>query len=165
VCGDTALIRLLTLPVQVVFDTGSSSLEFASTYRIFPYHFLNPQIDGTGTLCASCNQVKFDSSKSSTFVDGGRTTSITFGTGVGVDPVVGDNYSLTLRSAKDVVTVGGLVAKATNLFLITDQTPKFNIDPFSGIQGMGAQAQGFFASLISQGLPCKLSIQKKETLF
>ncbi|KAF9010503.1 acid protease [Cyathus striatus] len=123
--------------LTVVFDTGSSSLEFASTI--------------CGQACS--NQVQFDSSKSTTFVDGGRTSSITFATGVGVDPVVGANYKLTLRSGKDTVSVGGLSAPNTNLFLITNQTPKFNIDPFSGIQGMGATAQGFFASLISQGLP------------
>ncbi|KAJ7163594.1 acid protease [Mycena crocata] len=127
--------------VSVVFDTGSTSLEFAST------------------LCNTCdNQVKFDSTKSSTFVDGGRTSSITFSTGVGVDPVVGANYRLTLRSATDTVTVGGLAAPATSLFLITNQTPKFDIDPFSGIQGMGARASGFFASLIAQGLPSLFSM-------
>ena len=61
--------------------------------------------------------------------------SITFATGVGVDPVVGANYRLSLRSAVDTVSVGGLTAPNTSLFLITDQTPTFNIDPFSGIQG------------------------------
>ncbi|KAJ6594144.1 acid protease [Mycena capillaripes] len=128
--------------VSVVFDTGSSTLEFAST------------------LCgAACdNQVKFDSSKSSSFVDGGTTSSITFSTGVGVDPVVGANYRLTLRSATDTVTLGGLTAPATKLFLITNQTPKFDIDPFSGIQGMSARAQGVFASLINQGLPSLFSL-------
>ena len=79
--------------------------------------------------------MKFDSSKSSTFVDGGRTSSITFATGVGVDPVIGANYKLTLRSGTDTVSVGGLSAKGVSLFLITNQTPKFDIDPFSGIQG------------------------------
>lgn len=79
--------------------------------------------------------MKFDSSKSSTFVDGGRTSSITFATGVGVDPVIGANYKLTLRSGRDTVSVGGLSATGISLFLITDQTPKFDIDPFSGIQG------------------------------
>lgn len=89
-----------------------------------------------GTLCGTaCSQVKFDSTKSTTFVDGGRTSSITFATGVGVDPVIGSNYKLTLRSAKDTVSVGGLSAKGISLFLITSQTAKFNIDPFSGIQG------------------------------
>ncbi|KAJ7268794.1 acid protease [Mycena haematopus] len=126
--------------VSVVFDTGSSTLEFAST------------------LCSDCVQTKFDSTKSSTFVDGGSTSSITFATGVGVDPVIGSNYKLTLRSGKDTVTVGGLTAKGTSLFLITDQTPKFNIDPFSGIQGMSARAQGFFASLVKQGLPSLFSL-------
>ncbi|KAF8894062.1 acid protease [Infundibulicybe gibba] len=128
--------------VSVVFDTGSSSLEFASTL--------------CGSACAS--QVQFDSSKSSTFVDGGRTSSITFSTGVGVDPVVGANYKLTLRSATDVVSVGGLQGGRVNLFLITNQTPTFNIDPFSGIQGMSAVAQGLFASLVNQGLPSLFSL-------
>ncbi|KDR75228.1 hypothetical protein GALMADRAFT_18662, partial [Galerina marginata CBS 339.88] len=138
--------------LTVVFDTGSSSLEFAST--------------SCGTACV---QKKFDSSKSSTFVDGGRTSSITFATGVGVDPVIGANYKLTLRSGRDTVAVGGLSAPGVSLFLITNQTPKFNIDPFSGIQGendksyrmnlwMGATAQGIFAALISQGLPSLFSL-------
>ncbi|KAJ7346819.1 acid protease [Mycena albidolilacea] len=128
--------------VSVVFDTGSSSLEFASTL--------------CGTACN--NQVKFDSSKSSTFVDVGTTSSITFSTGVGVDPVIGANYRLTLRAGRDTVSVGNLSAPATSLFLITNQTAKFGIDPFSGIQGMSARAQGFFASLISQGLPSLFSL-------
>ncbi|KAJ7138311.1 acid protease [Mycena epipterygia] len=128
--------------ISVVFDTGSSTLEFASTL--------------CGTACD--NQVKFNSSESTTFVDGGVNTSITFETGVGVDPVIGDNYRLDLRSATDTVSVGGLVAPATELFLITNQTEKFGIDPFSGIQGMSTHAQGFFASLISQGLPSLFSL-------
>ncbi|KAF9482130.1 acid protease [Pholiota conissans] len=147
--------------LTVVFDTGSSTLEFAST------------------LCGgSCAQVEFDPNKSSTFVDGGRTSSITFATGVGVDPVIGSNYKLTLRSGRDTVSVGGLSATGVSLFLITNQTVKFNIDPFSGIQGemlnswlfrqhliyaifivgMGATAQGIFAALISQGLPSLFSL-------
>ncbi|KAF5372133.1 hypothetical protein D9758_005070 [Tetrapyrgos nigripes] len=122
--------------ISVVFDTGSSSLEFAST------------------LCTTCPQTKFDSSKSSTFVDTGRVSQISFSTGVGVDPVTADNsYVLRLRSGTDTVTVGGLKSTNVALNLITSQTPTFNIDPFSGIQGMGARAQGFFASLINQGLP------------
>lgn len=36
----------------------------------------------------------------------------------------------------DTVAVGGLSTPDTALFLITNQTPTFNIDPFSGIQGM-----------------------------
>ncbi|KAF9051126.1 acid protease [Hymenopellis radicata] len=115
--------------ITVVFDTGSSSLEFAST------------------LCDSCSsQVQFDPTASSTFVD------------VGVDPVVGNNTQLQLRSAVDTVSVGGLTATDVDLFLITSQTPNFDIDPFSGIQGMGALAQGFFAGLIDQGLPSLFSL-------
>ncbi|KAF7291938.1 Pepsin A [Mycena indigotica] len=128
--------------VSVVFDTGSSTLEFASTM--------------CGSACD--NQVKFDYQKSSTFVDKKTTSSITFATGVGVDPVIGSNYKLTLRAATDTVTVGNLSAKNVALFLITNQTPKFSINPFSGIQGMGARAQGIFAALISQGLPSIFSL-------
>lgn len=71
------------------------------------------------------------------------------------------------------MSVGGLTANNVNLFLITNQTPAFDVDPFSGIQGnnsfvvetstetyryagMGATAQGFFAGLVNQGLPCEL---------
>ncbi|KAJ7122353.1 acid protease [Mycena epipterygia] len=126
--------------ISVVFDTGSTTLEFASTL--------------CGTACD--NQVKFNPSKSTTFVDGGTMLIQILGTGV--DPVIGDDYRLDLRSATDTVSVGGLVAPATEFFLITNQTEKFNIDPFSGIQGMGSQAQGFFASLVSQGLPSLFSL-------
>ncbi|KAJ7089207.1 acid protease [Mycena belliarum] len=128
--------------ISVVFDTGSSTLEFAST------------------MCkSSCdNQVRFDQNKSSTFVDKKTTSSITFSTGVGVDPVIGENYRLELRAAEDTVTVGGLVAKNVALNLITSQTAKFAINPFSGIQGMSAQAEGFFAGLIAQGLPSLFSL-------
>ncbi|KAI0084066.1 acid protease [Irpex rosettiformis] len=128
--------------VSVVFDTGSSTLEFASTR--------------CGAACS--NQVQFDSTKSSTFVDRQRTSTITFGTGGGVDPVIGNNWQLTLRSASDTVTVGGISVPNVNLFLITNQTPTFGPDPFSGIQGMSSVAQGFFAGLESQGLPSLFSL-------
>ncbi|KAF9454017.1 acid protease [Macrolepiota fuliginosa MF-IS2] len=132
--------------IPVVFDTGSDTLEFAST------------------LCPECvNQVQFDPTKSSTFQDGGTTSTITFATGGGVDPVVGDNYQLTLRSAIDTVSVGGLTAPGVSLFLVTNQTSPFDIDPYSGIQGLSpsgisARAQGFFASLVNQGLPSLFSM-------
>ncbi|KAJ7016573.1 acid protease [Mycena alexandri] len=86
------------------------------------------------------------------------TSSITFSTGVGVDPVIGSNYKLTLRAGTDTVTVGGLSAPNVALNLITSQTAKFAIDPFSGIQGMSARAQGFFAALTKQGLPSLFSL-------
>ena len=68
-------------------------------------------------------------------MDGRRTSTITFATGVGVDPVIGNNWQLSLRSATDTVTVGNLAVPKTSLFLITNQTPTFAPDPFSGIQG------------------------------
>ncbi|KAK7687055.1 hypothetical protein QCA50_009555 [Cerrena zonata] len=128
--------------LSVVFDTGSTSLEFAST------------------LCgATCSrQKKFDSTKSSTFTDGGRTQSITFGTGVGVDPVIGNNWQLSLRSATDVVSIAGLNAGRVSLFLITNQTPTFSPEPFDGIQGMGPRLTGTFAGLANQGLPALFSM-------
>ena len=86
-----------------------------------------------GQACS--NQVQFDPSKSSTFVDGGAQSKIAFATGVGVDPVVDNDYVLDLRNATDTVSVGGLSATDIGLFLITNQTSKFDIDPFSGIQG------------------------------
>ena len=79
--------------------------------------------------------MQFDSTKSSTFVDRRRTSKITFGTGIGVDPVIGNNWQLTLRSAADTVTIGNYAVPKTSLFLITNQTPTFAPDPFSGIQG------------------------------
>ncbi|XP_006460834.1 hypothetical protein AGABI2DRAFT_192428 [Agaricus bisporus var. bisporus H97] len=128
-----------TLPM--VFDTGSSTLEFAST------------------LCEACShQVQFDPTKSSTFVDGGAIRTITFATGGGVDPVIGDNYQLTLRNGTDTVSIGGLSAPDVSLFLVIDQTPKFDPNPYSGIQGLGARAQGLFGSLVDQGLPALFSM-------
>ena len=86
----------------------------------------------------------FDPSKSSTFVDGGRTSSITFATGVGVDPVIGANYKLTLRSGTDTIGFAGLSAPSIPLYLITNQTAKFGIDPFSGIQGRSPRTRMLF---------------------
>ncbi|KII92889.1 hypothetical protein PLICRDRAFT_488851 [Plicaturopsis crispa FD-325 SS-3] len=122
--------------ITVVFDTGSSTLEFAST------------------ACTTCKkQVRFDTSKSSTYKDGGQTTSIEFGTGIGVAPVENpEDWKLTLRSGQDTVAVGGLKATNVELFTITHQTSAFVDDPFSGIQGMGADAEGFFAALVKQGM-------------
>ncbi|GJE97381.1 acid protease [Phanerochaete sordida] len=128
--------------ITVVFDTGSETLEFASTL--------------CGAPCA--NQIQFDSSKSSTFVDGGRSSTITFATGVGVDPVIGNNWQLTLRTATDTVSVGGISVPKVSMFLITNQTPTFGPDPFSGIQGMAPVASGLFAGLEAQGLPSLFSL-------
>ncbi|GJE97382.1 acid protease [Phanerochaete sordida] len=127
--------------ISVVFDTGSATLEFASTL--------------CGAPCA--NQTQFDPSKSSTYVDGGSNFHIIFATGVGVDPVVGDNYELTLHNATDTVTVGGVTIPNITMYLITDQTPAFSPDPFSGIQGLGPVASNLFAGLEAQGLPSLFS--------
>ncbi|KAM5531583.1 hypothetical protein V8D89_014752 [Ganoderma adspersum] len=128
-------------PVSVVFDTGSQTLEFAETG------------------CKSCTQKgKFNPSKSSTFKRGTRKETLPFATGVGVDPVVNNDYVLTIQSATDSVTVGGVTLDKVSLFTIIDQTAAFNVDPFLGIQGMGSQAEGFFAALIDQGLDALFSM-------
>ncbi|KAF7965085.1 hypothetical protein HWV62_45745, partial [Athelia sp. TMB] len=58
-----------------------------------------------------------------------------FSTGVGVDPVESAlDYTLTLLSGSDYVSVAGISAGKIALYTITDQTAKFDIDPFSGIQ-------------------------------
>ncbi|KAJ7646685.1 acid protease [Roridomyces roridus] len=127
--------------VPVVFDTGSNTLEFASTL--------------CGEPCS--NQVQFNPTKSSTFVDGGVTSNITFfGSGVGVAPVVGDELQLILRNATETVSIAGLTVPQTEVFLITNQTSAFAIDPFSGIQGMNPSA-GVFGGLVDQGLPSLFS--------
>jgi hypothetical protein len=55
---------------------------------------------------------------------------------VGVAPVEDPaDWTLTLRSGSDTVTVGGLAAKNVGLYTITKQTEAFFDDPFSGIQG------------------------------
>jgi len=120
----------------VVFDTGSFSLEIP------------------GTSCTTCvNQRKFDGTKSSTFKDDKKSSTITFGTGVGVDPVIGNNWQLKLDQVQDIVTVGGLTSGAIEFFLITKQTPTFDPDPFDGIMGLGLQTGSFFQGLINEGLP------------
>jgi hypothetical protein len=44
-------------------------------------------------------------------------------------------YTLHLRSGTDTVTVGGVTAKKSPLWLITSQTAAFSVDPFDGIMG------------------------------
>ncbi|EJD42596.1 acid protease [Auricularia subglabra TFB-10046 SS5] len=123
--------------LSVVFDTGSTSLEFSSTL--------------CGAACAKQNQ--FAPSNSSTFIDGGSQKRIVFSTGVGVDPVVGDDTTLVLRSGRDTVRIGDLAAERVPLFLIVNQTAPFFDNPFDGIMGLGATPGAFFAALAQQGLP------------
>ncbi|CDO70556.1 hypothetical protein BN946_scf184579.g12 [Trametes cinnabarina] len=126
--------------VSVAFDTGSQTLEFASIE------------------CTSCMQLnKFDPFESRTYVRGDNVTTLDFATGVGVDPVVNNDYVLTVRNGTDTVTVGGVAAKNIPLFTILKQSPKFDIVPFLGIQGMGSQAEGFFAAVTRVGLPSLFS--------
>lgn len=105
--------------IQTVFDTGSVTLEV------------------TSTLCNSTcfNQIQFNATASSTFVDGGVEGSITFATGGGVNPAIGDEYTLTLRNATDVVGIGNASVPNVEFFQVVEQTEAFDLDPYSGIQG------------------------------
>jgi len=125
--------------ISVVFDTGSFTLEFVSTE--------------CGAPCAG--QIAFDPSKSSTFIQGNEISELDFGTGVGVDPVIDNDYVLTTRNGFDTVSVGGLTVKNQSLFTIINQTAPFDIDPFSGILGLSSitDPEFFFGALIKEGLP------------
>ncbi|KAJ6562014.1 acid protease [Mycena capillaripes] len=110
----------------VVFDTGSFS-------------FLRT---ACGAACA--NQRQFNSSASSTFEDEQFNTTIAFGTGVGVDPVDGNNWELSLSFVADSLTIANdLTIPFGGFFLITNQTPTFLPDPFDGILGLGPDSTIF----------------------
>ncbi|OCH89493.1 acid protease [Obba rivulosa] len=128
--------------ISVVFDTGSFTLEFVSTE--------------CGAPCAG--QVVFDPSKSSTFIQGNEIGELDFATGVGVDPVINNDYVLTERNGFDTVSVGGLTVKNQSLFTIINQTAPFDIDPFSGILGMGCTSSALAERLIKEGLPALFGI-------
>jgi hypothetical protein len=158
--------------MSVVFDTGSDLLEFpGSIFRFFIKGTLSHLLLGTSCTTSCNSQHRFDNSKSSTFVDGGRTTTLTFATGVNTIPVSGTQYQLHLRSATDTVALGGLSVKSTSLWLITSQTAAFGVDPFDGImgeylhvrevlcsanspQGMPVDGSGWLSHLGSAGLQC-----------
>ncbi|KAI0729009.1 aspartic peptidase domain-containing protein, partial [Irpex lacteus] len=127
--------------INVVFDTGSFDLEISSTK--------------CGAACA--NQIQFDPSKSSTFIDRINETTLNFGTGIGIDPVQGSNWSLQVRNSSDTVAVGGVSVPDVEFYLIVNQTKEWAADPNSGIQGLGAKARGLFAGLEAQGLPSLFS--------
>ncbi|KAG9020086.1 hypothetical protein FRB95_005078, partial [Tulasnella sp. JGI-2019a] len=126
----------------VVFDTGSVTLEIPGTE--------------CGTNCTGKHQ--FDPTMSSTYKSSGDYKSISFATGVGVDPVINHNYQLELLPITETITVAGLEAPTTSMYLITNQTAAFNRDQFDGIMGLGAIASGFFASVVNQGLPAIFSM-------
>ncbi|KAF8145430.1 acid protease [Mycena galopus ATCC 62051] len=114
----------------VVFDTGSFSLE----------------VPGTACGAACANQRQFNSSASSTFQDEGYSTTITFGTGVGVDPVVGDNWEMSLSFVADALTIADLSIPFGGFYLITNQTATFLPDPFDDILGLGPDSGLFDAA-------------------
>ncbi|KAF7306084.1 Acid protease [Mycena chlorophos] len=114
--------------LTVVFDTGSVSLEVASTL--------------CGEACS--NQVQFNASASSSYIPGdGQNYTIAFGTGVGVDPVIDNDYVLTITDIIDIVSIGDLNLGEGYFYLIVNQTSHFNIDPFSGIMGMSPESDFF----------------------
>ncbi|TFY63340.1 hypothetical protein EVJ58_g3306 [Rhodofomes roseus] len=124
--------------IPVVFDTGSYTLEFASTE--------------CGEPCA--NQVQFDASASSTFVTTGDVQKIAFETGGGVNPITSPNeYVLWLKPGNDTVTVNGVATANVELNIVVNQTAAFEPDPYSGITGLGPVPEGFFLGLMNNGLP------------
>lgn len=91
----------------------------------------------TGTQCGEpcANQILFDPSKSSTYVNYNETYEIAFETGGGVNPITSDSeYVLWLLAGADTVTVDG-IASNVSLYTIINQTEAFAPDPYSGIQG------------------------------
>jgi hypothetical protein len=91
-----------------------------------------------GTQCGSAcsNQVQYNTSKSTTFRDGGKNATLDFDTGLGVKPVESSTeLVITLRSGSDHVRIGKLDAGNTSLYTIINQTAEMNQDPFSGISG------------------------------
>ena len=64
---------------------------------------------------------------------------------------------MSIKSITETITVGGLKAPTTGMYLITDQTEAFRIDPFDGIMGLGAASGGFFKAVVNQGLPGRFS--------
>ncbi|KAJ7039610.1 acid protease [Mycena alexandri] len=94
---------------------------------------------------ACANQRQFAPSKSSTFQDQFFNSSVTFGTGIGVDPVVGNNWEMDLAFVADVLVVGDIAIPLGGFFLITNQAPTFLPDPFDGIMGLSPGMGDFFA--------------------
>lgn len=110
----------LTFRIQVVFDTGSVDIIV------------------TSTLCTSTctKQHKFNPNASSTFVDSGEDPLYnSFGTCVGVTPVVDDDCYQIISEGSDTVTLAGLTVPESDLFLVLNQTVLWQDDPFDGIFG------------------------------
>ncbi|CCM01482.1 uncharacterized protein FIBRA_03536 [Fibroporia radiculosa] len=124
--------------LPVVFDTGSYTLEVESTT--------------CGEPCA--NQVTFNASASSTYIGLNQTVTGAFSTGGGVGPLLYDTeFMQTWHAGQDTVGVAGISVPNVQFYTIVNQTAAFASDPYSGILGMSAKAQGLFQGLIEQGLP------------
>ncbi|KAB5593458.1 hypothetical protein CTheo_3092 [Ceratobasidium theobromae] len=92
---------------------------------------------------------KFNRNESSTFSDYNEAYYAEFATGVGVDPT---NYEWLVYSAvRDVVSIAGLPAIPTDLYLITNESTGFWDAPFDGVFGYNSHGS-FFQSLVDQGL-------------
>ncbi|KAJ7688192.1 aspartic peptidase domain-containing protein [Mycena rosella] len=146
-----------------VFDTRSVALE----------------IPGTSCAAACAKQRQFNSSASNTFQNQAEEdNTITFGTGVGVDPVNGSDWSLTVNLVVDTVSVvAALSVPLRGFYLITDQTPTFS-DPFdvimgispgtflfsdAGFPGGGGGGPGIFGMCFKPGSEAELTFGGVET--
>ena len=64
-----------------------------------------------------------------------------------MDPVIGNNWQLSLRSATDVVSIAGLQVSNQTIGLARTESQEFESFPNSGIMGMA------FGSIAASGRP------------
>lgn len=102
------------------------------------------------TLCSTCTtHTRYDSTKSSTYVQDGRTWSISYGDGSTASGIL----------AYDTVTLGGLAIKKQTIELAKKESSSFASDPIDGLLGLAFDSITTVAGVktpvdnfISQGL-------------
>jgi hypothetical protein len=124
--------------VRAGYIPDSSVIYHANTYvRLVVMITLTHDLAGTRV------GLKSNSTLENAFLDGGRTSSITCSTSVGVDLVKGYNYALDCVAEK---TPSAWVPDGKchrRVFLMTDLTHTINIDPFPRIQATRSRASEF----------------------
>ncbi|KIJ52356.1 hypothetical protein M422DRAFT_243150 [Sphaerobolus stellatus SS14] len=71
-----------------------------------------------------------------------------------------DNWVMIIQKSKETVSLGGLQAKNTTFWLITNQTATFAPDPFDRIMGLSSTLEEgtFFSNIVNQELPAMFSL-------